>query len=174
MRGKWRVRRGSIWVHATIDVEANQILGLEIIDESILDDQMFVPTPAARSTRCTGSSVTASTTATRSSILSKNGVPCRDQDPDRCFDRIRWGGYRMWSLVTTYGMRWKGRSALLQYQTDLWGISTGNVLGGDAPRGEKEIERLYHAGDQGGLTGGAAGILVGDPGRNCATQQLIL
>jgi hypothetical protein len=26
-------------------------------------------------------------------------------------DRVRLGGYRLWSLVTTYGMRWKGHRA---------------------------------------------------------------
>jgi hypothetical protein len=43
MREKWQVRRGWIKVHAMFDVETNQILGLEVTDESIQDDQMFVP-----------------------------------------------------------------------------------------------------------------------------------
>jgi hypothetical protein len=30
---KWKVRRGWTWVHAVIDVETNQILGLEVAGE---------------------------------------------------------------------------------------------------------------------------------------------
>ena len=36
MREKWKVRRGWIKVHAMIDVETNQILGLEVTDESVV------------------------------------------------------------------------------------------------------------------------------------------
>ena len=43
MREKWQVRRGWIKVHAMIDVETNQVLGLEVTDESVQDDRMFVP-----------------------------------------------------------------------------------------------------------------------------------
>ncbi len=43
MREKWKVRRGWIKVHAMIDVETNQVIGLEITDESVQDDQMFAP-----------------------------------------------------------------------------------------------------------------------------------
>ena len=64
MREQWKVRRGWIKVHAMIDVETNQFLGLEITDETVQDDRMFVPLldqvlrTAARSTRCTGCSQT--------------------------------------------------------------------------------------------------------------------
>jgi len=43
VREKWRVRRGWIKVHAMIDVETNLVLGLEITDELVQDDQMFIP-----------------------------------------------------------------------------------------------------------------------------------
>jgi hypothetical protein len=42
MREKWWVRRGWIKVHAMVDIETNQVLGLEITDESVQDDQMFI------------------------------------------------------------------------------------------------------------------------------------
>lgn len=41
MREKWRVRRGWIKVHSMIDVETNQIPGLEVTDESVQDEQVF-------------------------------------------------------------------------------------------------------------------------------------
>lgn len=43
MREKWRIRRGWIKVHAMIDTETNQILGLEVTDESVQDDPLFTP-----------------------------------------------------------------------------------------------------------------------------------
>ncbi|GLI46283.1 hypothetical protein MBOURGENBZM_10750 [Methanoculleus bourgensis] len=43
MREKWEVHRGWLKVHAIIDVETNQVLGLEVTDESLPDDRMFVP-----------------------------------------------------------------------------------------------------------------------------------
>ena len=43
MREKWKVHRGWIKVHAMIDGETNQILGLEVTDESIQDELMFKP-----------------------------------------------------------------------------------------------------------------------------------
>jgi hypothetical protein len=45
MREKWRVQRGWIKVHAMVDTETNLVLGLEITDESVQDDQMFIPIP---------------------------------------------------------------------------------------------------------------------------------
>jgi hypothetical protein len=41
MREKWKIRRGWIKVHAMNDAETNQILGLEVADESLQDNQMF-------------------------------------------------------------------------------------------------------------------------------------
>ena len=43
MRERWRVRRGWIKVHTMIDLEAGQIFGPEVTDESILDDSLFTP-----------------------------------------------------------------------------------------------------------------------------------
>ncbi len=43
MREKWKVRHGWIKIHTMIDVESNQVLGLESTDESAQDDQMFAP-----------------------------------------------------------------------------------------------------------------------------------
>lgn len=43
MREKWRIRRGWIKVHAMVDVETNQILGIEITNESVQDDEAFIP-----------------------------------------------------------------------------------------------------------------------------------
>ena len=80
MREKWQVRRGWIKVHAMIDVETNQVLGLEVTDESVPDDRMFVPlldqvrTTAARSTRCTGCLAMEPMTETGSSMPSNTGV----------------------------------------------------------------------------------------------------
>jgi len=42
MREKWQVRCGWIKVHPMIDVETNQVLGLEVTDESVPEDQMFI------------------------------------------------------------------------------------------------------------------------------------
>jgi hypothetical protein len=41
MRERWKIRHGWIKVHAMNDVETNQILGLEVTDESVQDNQMF-------------------------------------------------------------------------------------------------------------------------------------
>ena len=46
----------------------------------------------------------------------------------------------------------EGRRILLQHQTDCWGRSAGNVIGGVVPRGQDENELLQHAADHGGLT----------------------
>ncbi len=38
IREKWRIRRGWIKVHPMIDIETDQILGLEVTDESVQDN----------------------------------------------------------------------------------------------------------------------------------------
>ena len=43
MREKWKIRRGWLKVHAMIDVSTNQILSLEITEEDVSDDDMFLP-----------------------------------------------------------------------------------------------------------------------------------
>ena len=43
MREKWKIRRGWLKVHAMIDVSTNQIPSLEITEEDVPDDDMFLP-----------------------------------------------------------------------------------------------------------------------------------
>mgnify|MGYP001406942376 CR=1 FL=1 len=111
-----------------IDVETNQFLGLEITDESVQDDQMFIPLLDQVQHQCgeehpmhwvLGDGAydrnEIFTTLEQRNILSgiktrvnaathSTGSPYRAE----CIrDRIRLGGYRMWSWITTYGMRWK-------------------------------------------------------------------
>jgi len=52
MREKWRIRRGWIKVHAIIDIETDQILGLEVTDESVQDDPLFTTLPDQASENC--------------------------------------------------------------------------------------------------------------------------
>jgi len=128
MREKWRVRCGWIKLHAMIDVETTQVLGLEITDESIQDDQMFVPLldqaqqhggeehPVHRAladgaydrnelfTTLEQRGIASGIKTRADAATHSTGSPYRAE----CVrDRNRWGGYQMWSLVVTYGMRWK-------------------------------------------------------------------
>ena len=128
MREKWRVSRGWIKLHAMIDVETNQALGLEITDESVQDDQMFIP--LLDQTQQHGSEehpvyrVLADGAYDRNELFNTleqrriaSGIKTRVDaathstgSPYRaeCVrDRNRWGGYPRWSRVVTYGMRWK-------------------------------------------------------------------
>lgn len=111
-----------------IDVETNQFLGLEITDESVQDDRMFTPLLDQVQQQCGEEHLVYRvlgdgaydrneifTTLEHRNILSgiktradaatySTGSPYRAE----CVrDRIRLGGYRMWSWITTYGMRWK-------------------------------------------------------------------
>ena len=128
MREKWKVRRGWIKVHAMIDVESNLILGLEVTDEAVQDDRMFVPLLDQVQQHCGEEHpvfrVLADGAYDRNSLFNalekRNilaGIKTRNDaathstgSPYRaeCVrERIRVGGYRMWSWITTYGMRWK-------------------------------------------------------------------
>ncbi len=128
MREKWQVRRGWIKLHVMLDVETNQVLGLEITDESVPDDRMFVPLLDQAQQHCGEEHpvyrVLADGAYDRNELFTlleqreiASGIKTRADaathstgSPYRaeCVrDRDRWGGYRMWSRVTTYGMRWK-------------------------------------------------------------------
>ncbi len=128
MREKWRVSRGWIKMHAMIDVETNQALGLEITDESVQDDQMFIPlleqTQQHASEEHPVYRVLADGAYDRNELINTleqrriaSGIKTRVDaathstgSPYRaeCVrDRNRGGGYPRWSLVVTYGMRWK-------------------------------------------------------------------
>jgi len=128
MREKWQVRRGWIKLHVMIDVETNQVLGLEITDESVPDDRMVVPLLDQAQQNCGEEHpvyrVLADGAYDRNELFTileqreiASGIKTRTDaathstgSPYRaeCVrDRNRWGGYRMWSRVTTYGMRWK-------------------------------------------------------------------
>lgn len=76
MREKWRVLRGWIKIHAMIDIRTDQILYLEVRDESVQDDPMF---SLIRQRRTAGkyilsarSRVTEGTTGSKSSTPWKN------------------------------------------------------------------------------------------------------
>ncbi len=128
MREKWRVRRGWIKLHFMTDVETDQVLGLEVTDESVQDDQMFIPlldqTQQHRSEEHPVYRVLADGAYDRNELFNTleqraiaSGIKTRADaathstgSPYRaeCVrDRNRGGGYPMWSLVVTYGMRWK-------------------------------------------------------------------
>jgi hypothetical protein len=128
MREKWKIRRGWIKVHAMIDVETNQILGLEVTDESAQDDLMFTPLLHQTSEHCGPEHpirrvlgdggydrINVFNTLEKRKILS--GVKTRENAATRstgspyraeCVrDRKKSGGYRQWAEKTGYGMRWK-------------------------------------------------------------------
>jgi hypothetical protein len=115
-------------MHAMIDVETNQALGLEITDKFVQDDQKFIPLLDQTQQHCGEEHpvhrVLADGACDRNELFNtleqrgiasgikiqvdaamhSTGSPYRAE----CVrDRNRWGGYRMWSLVATYGMRWK-------------------------------------------------------------------
>ena len=48
----------------------------------------------------------------------------------------------------------ESRRTVLQHQTDLWRMSTGDFRGGNVPREPEERELLQHADYSGALTGG--------------------
>jgi len=115
-----------------IDVETNQILGLEITDESVQDDQMFIPLLDQTQQHCGEEHpvyrVLADGAYDRNELFNAlehrgiaSGVKTRTDaathstgSPYRaeCVrNRNRWGGYLRWALVVTYGMRWKAEGA---------------------------------------------------------------
>ncbi len=128
MREQWKVRGGWIKVHAMIDVETNQFLGLEITDETVQDDRMFVPLLDQVQQHCGEEHpvhrVLADGAYDRNELFKAleqrkilSGIKTRTDaathstgSPYRaeCVrDRIRLGRYRLWAWITTYGMRWK-------------------------------------------------------------------
>jgi len=132
MREKWKVRRGWIKVHTMIDVETNQILGLEVTDESVQDDRMFVPLLDQVQQHCGEEHpihrMLADGAYDRNELFNAleqrkilAGIKTRADAATRstgsayraeCVrERIRVGGSRMWSWITTYGMRWKAEGA---------------------------------------------------------------
>jgi hypothetical protein len=140
MREKWRVSRGWIKMHAMIDVETNQVLGLEVTDESVQDDQMFIPLLDQTQQHCGEEHpvhrVLADGAYDRNELFNTleqreiaSGIKTRADaathstgSPYRAEyvrDRNRWGGYRMWERVVTYGMRWKVEGFFSNF--NLWG-----------------------------------------------------
>jgi len=134
MREKWKVRRGWIKVHAMIDVETNRF---PITDETVQGDRMFVPLLDQVQQHCGEEHpvhrVLADGAYDRNELFNTleqrkilAGIKTRTDAATRstgspyraeCVrDRIRWGGYHMWSLVTTYGMRWKGEGLFSSFK----------------------------------------------------------
>ena len=137
MREKWRVHRGRIKVHLMIDVETNQILGLEITDESVQDDRMFVllldrtqqncgeehPVYRAPADGAYDRNELFNTFERRGiapgiktrvdAATHSTGSPYR---AECARDRNRMGGYPMWAQVVTYGMRWKAEGAFSTFK----------------------------------------------------------
>jgi len=111
-----------------IDVETNQALGLEITDESVQDDRVFVPLLDQTQQHCGEEylvhRVLADGAYDRNELFTAleqrgiaSGIKTRADAATHstgsvyraeCVrDRNRWGGDPMWSLAVTYGMRWK-------------------------------------------------------------------
>ncbi|NVO66699.1 IS5 family transposase [Methanofollis tationis] len=128
MREKWRVRRGWIKVHAMIDIETNQILGLEVTDESVQDDARCIPLLDQVQQHCgrehTIRRLLADGAYDRNEIFNTlekrgilSGIKTRTDAATRstgspyraeCVrERVRLGGYREWAQDIDYGMRWK-------------------------------------------------------------------
>jgi hypothetical protein len=132
MREKWKVRRGWIKVHVMIDVETNEILGLEITDERTSDEETFTPLLNQATERCGEGNIQKvladgaydrkklfnelekrdiqSGIKTRKNASTKSrGSPYRAE----CVrDRNKKGGYTEWAKEIGYGMRW-GASQIL-------------------------------------------------------------
>ena len=135
MREKWRVRRGWIKVHAMIDVETNQIPSLEVTDEAVPDDRMFVPLLDQVQQHCGEEHpvyrvlgdgaydrkefsnaleqrkiLTGSSLESRSGWMQQPTRPGHPIVPSASENGSDWG-YRMWSWITTSGMRWKSKGS---------------------------------------------------------------
>ena len=127
MREKWKIRRGWIKVHAMIDVKTNQILGLEVTDESIQDEQMFKPL-IEQVTTCDDEikiqQVLGDGAYDRNEIFNlmedndiRSGIKTRINAARgshgsayraECVrERDDMGGYREWADNIQYGKRWK-------------------------------------------------------------------
>jgi len=128
MREKWRIRRGWIKVHAMIDIETDQILGLEVTDESVQDDPLFTPLLEKASENCGKAhpirQVLSDGGYDRIHVFNtmekrgiKSGVKTRENAATRSTgfpyraecgrERVNSGGCREWAVTTKYGMRWK-------------------------------------------------------------------
>jgi hypothetical protein len=128
MREKWKVRRGWIKVHAMIDVKTDQIVGLEVTDESIQDDQVFSSLIEQASGHCGEDHpisqvlgdggydrIHVFNTLEKRKILP--GVKTRENAATRsrgspyraeCVrERKKDGGYKEWAEKNGYGLRWK-------------------------------------------------------------------
>jgi len=128
MREKWRVRRGWIKVHAMIDIETDQILGLEVTDESVQDDPLFTPLLDQALQNCRKphpihqvlgdggyDRIHVFNTMEKRGI--KSGIKTRENAATRSTgspyraeyvrERVKYGVYREWADATGYGMRWK-------------------------------------------------------------------
>jgi len=127
MREKWKVHRGWIKVHAIIDVESNQFLGIEVTEENVTDEQMFKPlmqrTMENIPNSCIGQILgdgaydrnqifnfleknhIVSAIKTRANASRRStGSPYRAQ----CVRyRDELGGYSPWAESVNYGNRWK-------------------------------------------------------------------
>jgi len=133
MREKWRVRRGWIKVHAMIDIETDQILGLEVTDESVQDDPVFTPLLDQALENCGNAHPirqvlgdggydrihvfnTIEKRGIKSGIKTRMNAATRSTgSPYRaeCVrERVKSGGYREWADNTGYGMRWKVEAVL--------------------------------------------------------------
>lgn len=127
MREKWRIRRGWIKVHAMIDVKTNQILGIEVTDESVQDDQVFEPLinqVIKHNDELPIHLVLGDGAYDRNHIFNylekhdiQSGVKTRTNAATRSHgsayraecvrEREELGGYRNWADEIGYGMRWK-------------------------------------------------------------------
>lgn len=128
MREKWRIRRGWIKVHAMIDIETDQILGLEVTDESVQDDPLFTPLLDQALENCGGEHLirqvlcdgrydrihvfnTMEQRGIKSGIKTRLNAATRSTGPPyraECVgERVKSGGYRELADTTNYGMRGK-------------------------------------------------------------------
>ncbi len=110
-----------------IDIETDQIIGLEVMDESMLDDPLFTPL-LDQALEISGKAhpirqVLGDGGYDRIHILNtmekreiKSGIKTRENAASRstgspyraeCVrERVKSGGYREWTNITQYGMRW--------------------------------------------------------------------
>jgi len=127
MREKWKIRRGWIKVHAMIDVKTNEILGLEVTDESVRDDQLFeslIEQTTNHRDEWSIQQVLGDGAYDRNHIFNylekhdmHSGIKTRTNAArsshgsafraESVRERDDLGGYREWADKVGYGMRWK-------------------------------------------------------------------
>ncbi|NLA37882.1 MAG: transposase [Methanomicrobiales archaeon] len=176
MREKWQVRRGWIKMHVIIDIETNQALCLEITDESVQDDQMFIPLLDQTQHHCgeehrvvqilgdgaydrneifnvlerrriTSGIKTRSDASTRSTGSSYRARRCPRKESIRRVSRVVTGS-RIWEAM-------EGRRILFRHKTNLWGRSTSDLPLRGVSRDTNEGERIQHTDGYESLIGGA-------------------